>query len=92
MEYKLSLFNTKRDNHPKVATRTWPKLCEAFARPQIRREKDGLLFSPAIFDPPLRRKENVIELSLLALDCDHHTTFEGLVGSLKILNRAFAIY
>ena len=92
MIFKLSLFDTKRNNHPKVVTRTWLKLCESFALPQIRGEKDGLLFSPAIFDPPLRRKENVIELSLLALDCDHHTTFEGLVGSLKILNRAFAIY
>ncbi|HKC66296.1 MAG TPA: YfjI family protein, partial [Pyrinomonadaceae bacterium] len=92
MEFKLSLFNSKRDNQPKSIARTWFELCERFAKPQIRLDKDGQLFSPATFNPPLRRKENVIELSLLVMDCDHNTTFEGLRESLRLLNCAFSIY
>ncbi|MGH9839694.1 MAG: YfjI family protein [Blastocatellia bacterium] len=68
--YRVSLFSSKRDALPQEAARTWAELLDRFAHPAIRAGKDGPLFSPAIFDPPKRAKENARELSLLVLDFD----------------------
>lgn len=92
MILKLSLFDNKRDTKPKQVTHTWAQLCERLARPFIRAEKDGPLFSPASFNPPQRLNANVTELSLLVLDCDHDTTLEALIEPLRELKCAFAIY
>lgn len=71
MNFILSIFNDKSDNLPQQVVRTWPQLCQRFAAPVVRQEKDGTLFSPARFTPPVRRAANVVEVSLLVLDCDH---------------------
>lgn len=90
--FRLSLFQHKRDNKPHVVTRSWQQLCANFQKPQVRLEKDGLLFSPAHFDPALRRKENVKELSLLVLDIDHKAELQTLQTRLAALQCAFSIY
>lgn len=90
--FKLSLFKNKRDNKPQPVTRTWQELCERFSKPQIRADKDGALFSPAVFEPALRRKENVREVSLLVLDIDHNAELETLKTQMSALGSAYAIY
>lgn len=90
--FRLSLFQHKRDNKPRPITRSWQQLCASFQKPRIRLEKDGLLFSPAYFEPALRRKENVKELSLLVLDIDHKAEFQTLQTRLSGLQCAFSIY
>jgi hypothetical protein len=90
--FRLSLFRHKRDNRPQLVTQTWREMCERFRKPEVRREKDGALFSPAIFEPALRRKENVTELSMLVLDIDHNAELETLKTRLAAFGSAFAIY
>jgi hypothetical protein len=90
--FRLSLFQNKWDNKPQLVTRSWQQLCANFQRPQVRLEKDGLLFSPAYFEPALRRKENVKELSLLVLDIDHKAELQTLQTRLATLQCAFSIY
>lgn len=90
--FRLSLFNNKRDNKPQLVTRSWRQLCANFQKPQVRLEKDGLLFSPALFEPALRRKENVRELSLLVLDIDHKAELQTLQTRLAALQCAYSIY
>ena len=58
----------------------------------MRATKDGALFSPATFEPALRKNENVKELSLIALDFDHNTDFPQLCERLKTLGCAFAVH
>jgi hypothetical protein len=77
MTFKLSLFKKVADNKPKAALRTWQEFCDRLANPEIRADKDGPLFSPATFDPQARAKANVVELSMLGLDCDHGNTLES---------------
>src|SRR5262245_6570918 len=73
--FRLSTFIQVDDNQPKEITRSWPQLLSRFAKPEIRAEKDGALFSPAVFEPRRRLKENVRELSLLVLDrSEEHTS------------------
>jgi len=68
--FTLSTFEGVGDTRPKQITRTWDQLCAKFARPVVRQEKDGLLFSPAKYRAPRRLIANVIELSLLVLEVD----------------------
>jgi hypothetical protein len=68
--YTLSLFQGVGDTHPEQVQRTWAQLCAKFAAPIVRREKDGLLFSPARYRRPRRLIANVVELSLLVLEVD----------------------
>lgn len=91
-QFQISLFQCVTDNKAQVVTRTWQQLCEKFSKPQVRFEKDGLLFAPCVFEPPLRRKENVKELSMLVFDCDHFADFDKLVESLRKLQCAFTVY
>ncbi len=90
--FQLSLFKNKKDNQPRVVSRSWQELCERFQKPPIRKEKDGLLFSPALFEPARRLKENVKEISLLCLDVDHDADFETAKKFLDLLGCAYAIY
>ncbi len=90
--FSLSIFKNKRDNQPQLVTRIWQQLCERFSKPQIRTDKDGALFSPATFEPALRRKENVREISLLVLDIDHNAELEMLKTRLAAFDAAYAIY
>ncbi len=69
--FRFSLFENKTATKPQAVTSTWASFCERFKKPTVRTSKDGLLFSPAIFDPPKRLNENVRELSLLFFDIDH---------------------
>jgi hypothetical protein len=46
-------------------------MCALFSCPSIRAQKDGHLFSPAVFIPAQRKAANVTELSMLVLDYDH---------------------
>jgi hypothetical protein len=71
MTFNLSFFQKVADNKPKPITRTWQEFCARLESPEVRVDKDGALFSPATFDPAARAKANVVELSMLALDCDH---------------------
>lgn len=90
--FRLSLFKHKRDTTPQTVERNWQQLCANFQKPQIRFEKDGLLFSPALFEPSYRKKENVREVSMLVLDIDHNAELEMLKTKLAALDSAFAIY
>src|SRR5688572_10972729 len=89
--FQISLFTNKLDNTPRVVERTWPELCENFQRPQIRFEKDGHLFSPAVFDPPKRAKRNAKRLSLLVLDLDHAAKLGTIKSGLSQLSSAYII-
>lgn len=90
--FQLSFFKHKRDTTPQTAERTWQQLCASFQKPQVRFEKDGLLFSPAVFNPAYRKKENVREVSMLVLDIDHNAELEMLKTKLAALDSAFVIY
>ena len=90
--FNLSLFNHKRDTKPQIVERSWQQICSNFEKPKIRFEKDGALFSPAVFEPAYRKKENVREVSMLVLDIDHHAELETLKTQLSILDSTFAIY
>jgi hypothetical protein len=89
---KFSIFGNKRGTKPQSVSATWLKLCNDFKRPQVRKQKDGWLFSPAIFEPAYRLKENVSEVSMLVLDIDHNAELETLKTQLAILDSAYAIY
>ncbi len=92
MRFAISLFTSIRDNKPVQVQRTWEEMCEEFTHPVIRSSKDGLLFSPAIFDPAKRKKENVKELSMLVLDYDHQASFENDLNVWRELNICLAAY
>lgn len=90
--FQISLFQNKTDNKPQIVWRSWRQLCDKFQTPQIRAGKDGLLFSGATFEPALRRKENVRELSLLVFDVDHNADFDGVKARFDLLKCAYAIH
>ncbi len=90
--FNLSLFKNKTDNKPKPAMRTWQQICARFQKPEIRTDKDGALFAPAVFEPPLRLKENVKEISLLVLDIDHNADLEMLKTNLTAFNAVYLIH
>ncbi|MDQ3633248.1 MAG: AAA family ATPase [Acidobacteriota bacterium] len=90
--FAISVFKSKTDNKPQTVRRTWTELTERFQKPAVRKEKDGALFSPAIFSPALRRKENVQAVSMLVLDIDHNADFETIKTNLTALQSAYAIY
>jgi len=76
LKFKISLFNGKTDNVPVSAERTWSEICRKIPRPPMRAEKDGALWSPAVFDPPRRLLKNVREVSSLVLDYDCGADFD----------------
>lgn len=76
MKLRISLFKHKADNVPVPVERDWSEIVSKARRPPIRKEKDGALWSPAIFDPAKRLLKNVREVSALALDYDDNANFE----------------
>lgn len=89
----FSIFGSKTATKPQPKTATWLKLCNEFKHPQVRKQKDGWLFSPAIFEPAYRLNENVSEVSMLVLDIDHNTPeLEIVKDQLAPLHSAYAIY
>ena len=91
-KFNLSLFKHKRDTKPQAVERSWQQLCSIFQKPQVRYEKDGALFCPAIFEPAYRLKKNVREVSLLVLDIDHNAELETLKTQISTLNATYVIY
>lgn len=90
--FRISLFDNKRDATPKPTARTWGEICERVRRPIVRADKDGALFSPAVFNPSRRKKENVTEVSLLVLDYDHAADFDRDTATWRNLKLTFAAY
>lgn len=90
---RLSIFQNSRDTAPELIHISWQDFLKRCKRPLIRSEKDGKLFSPAIFDPPQRRNENVQLLSAVVLDLDHEVPdLSEIQRRLSTLNCAYAIY
>lgn len=90
--FKISVFRNKKDTDAQLVSRSWQQLCNKFQNPQIRKAKDGSLFSPATFDPAYRCNENVKELSLVGLDYDHETEFADLCERSRRLGCAFIVH
>lgn len=90
--FQISLFKNKTDNRPELARRGWQQLCDKFQKPQIRANKDGLLFSGATFEPARRSIENARELSLLGFDVDHEADFDDVKKRFDLLKCAYAIH
>ena len=90
--FSLSFFKHKRDVKPQVIKQSWMEICEQFKKPSVRFDKDGLLFSPALFEPAYRKKDNACEVSMLVLDIDHNAELETLETQLAALDSAFMIY
>lgn len=79
LTFTFSRFTLLDKPRGKQGENSWSELCEEFSQCDIRPEKDGPLFSPAIYDPKkvYRAKENVWAVSALVGDCDEsHTLFE----------------
>jgi rubrerythrin len=91
-QLKFSLFENKTATKPRAVTSTWASFCERFKKPTVRTAKDGLLFSPATFEPPKRLNENVKELSLLVFDFDRHAVFDTIKTKIESLNVNFVIH
>ncbi len=85
-KFKFSLFENKTATQPREVTITWARFCEQFKKPTIRTSKDGLLFSPATFEPHKRLNTNVKELSLLVFDIDRDAELDTIKTRLKKLN------
>jgi hypothetical protein len=90
--FTLSFFGHVRETQPKERQLTWAQICTRFERPVIRKKKDGALFSPAVFRPAYRLQVNVIELSMLMLDYDHHASFESDLSVWQKRKCCFAAY
>ncbi|MGI8838909.1 MAG: DUF3987 domain-containing protein [Pyrinomonadaceae bacterium] len=73
---KISLFNSKTDVVPVEVERGWPEIVSKARRPPIRKEKDGALWSPAIFSPAQRQLKNVQQVCALVMDFDHEAEFQ----------------
>jgi len=82
------LFRNVHDTKPVVRTFTWQQLKDGWAktRPaatkEARNQEVGLM-SPAMFDPPQRKQENVVEVSVLILDVDIGVTAEDVLDRLR---------
>ena len=90
--HAISLFTSAADTHPRAVVRGWAEIADRISRPVIRSNKDGPLFSPATFDPPVRASRNVVSLSLLVLDYDHHAKLESDLEPWRRTGLAFAMY
>ncbi len=89
--FNLAFFRCKSDNEPKPRTLTWREFVEAFQNPVFRRQKDGRLFSPAVFIG-LRAKANVECVSMLILDYDHYANLEDDQLVWQELGICFVVY
>lgn len=83
--FTLSRFTQLDKPRGKQGANSWDELCAEFAQCDLRPEKDGPLFSPAIYDPKkvYRAKDNVLAASCLVADCDESHTFLELCAIVK---------
>jgi hypothetical protein len=75
-QFQISLFNNKNSTRPHVISLSWQAFCQKIISPLVRENKDGSLFSPALFQPAYRLKKNVLSITLLVLDYDHCADME----------------
>jgi hypothetical protein len=92
IDFTLSTFTSKTDTIPREVRETWPQIIKRFSKTAIRTNKDGPLWSPAIFTPAHRKKENVKTVSLLVLDVDGEMPIEEADGILRELGAPALIY
>jgi len=90
--FQVSLFDRVGDTAPKVATWTWDEIVEKTRRPAVRAEKDGALFSGAIYKKLYRANKNVEAISILQLDYDHGSTIERDCAVWQKQGITFAVY
>lgn len=90
-KFALSFFRNVRDNQAEKDRLTWNELIKLLQDYDVRESKDGELFSPARFKDRLRKKENVIDLSLLVLDYDHDITIAAAREMWDAQKVAFAL-
>jgi len=82
------LFRNVHDTKPVVRTFTWQQLKDGWSKTrrtptkEARNQEVGLM-SPATFDPPQRKQENVVEVSVLILDVDIGVTAEDVLDRLR---------
>lgn len=69
MKYRLTLFNSVKDNEPQEREITWDDFLRVLANPEISPERNVKLFCPAVFAGK-RGKETAREVSMLVLDVD----------------------
>ncbi len=67
--FRISLFQSAKDNSPQAVSIEWPKLLEELGAYEIRATKDGLAWSPASFEGS-RSAANAREVSLAVFDLD----------------------
>lgn len=69
---KAVRFSGSKDNVPEVWELTWEALVEALSRHEIRNQKDGAAWSPAVYKPGTTRGvKNVDQVSAAVFDLDH---------------------
>lgn len=68
--YPVALFNSKNDKHPKAQTWTWPQLVKRLTSHSIRADKDGTLWSPALY---LKDEQRAHELEKRRKNGNHST-------------------
>ncbi len=88
--FHVSFFKNQNDTIPEPQTLSLEEFLERLKTPEVRRAKDGALFSPAKFKGT-RAKVNVESICMLVLDYDHEANFKReLKVWEKIGCRAFA--
>lgn len=90
--FEISEFLSKSDNVPKPRKVSWGEICKEVENPVVRRDKDGPLISGAVFDPPVRSKDNVQRISLLGYDVDHNCDLPEIEASVRSLGCAAAVH
>lgn len=88
----VSAFDHKRDAVPKEYLITRQSFAARIKQPHIRTDKDGAAFAPSRFEPKHRRKENVVELSMLVFDIDYQIQLADLRAKLEPLDAALDVY
>lgn len=92
--YTVTLFDRAKDNRPKPRAFTPSELSELFGRHEIRKEKDGPLFSPTVYPAgKTRANAHVVALTLAVGDFDRgDISPEAVRDHLTHLGVAFWIY
>lgn len=89
--FAISFFRNVWDKQAEKDRLTWNELIKLLQDFDVRESKDGELFSPARFKDRLRKKENVIDLSLLVLDYDHGITIAAAREMWDAQKTAYAL-
>lgn len=86
-KFLVSKFANRHDNEARPAAVVWSVLKAALSSHERRPEKDGRLFSPAIYHPPALRRcnGNVLGISLAVLDIESHGEVDVTTETLVLL-------